>query len=211
MDIEAVRALHDVKEQIRVDGRLRIRIDGHGKSREPSQSLYLFDIELQFRQRQPRGIAPDPEPADKCSISVRLMLVGIEHSFRDLRHDLLEGQCVPYRCTQRQEIDAMTDQGALLDLRLTCKRHPDDNVGFAREPVDQRLEPGKQGREKRGAVVLPHVLDLAVVFGRDMPAQRVTGITADRSARVIRWQIDRRGDILEFGGPVRIVGRHRRR
>jgi hypothetical protein len=86
-----------------------------------------------------------------------------------------EGKLVVDAGAQRERVDAVTDEVAVVDLGLTCERDSDHDVRLPGEPGDESLE-GRKERDVQGAAVARSELSqLALDFdgeGRRSPGLR---------------------------------------
>ena len=97
------------------------------------------------------GVAGEREPADEVAEGGGLVLVSVEHEPRTAFMCVQEGMPVVDRGAQRERVDAVTDEIAVLDLGLPGERDADHDVRLPREPGDEDLE----GREESDVSVEP--------------------------------------------------------
>ncbi len=130
-----------------------------------------FQIELDFGQRQPAGLARQRQFADQRAEGVVLVFVHIEHPFRGGRQELANpGRAVPV-AANRQKVHAVTDENLVFEQRLPRGRHADHHLVLIRQPAHQSLKGCEQRHEQRTALTGTGLLHRLIQFRVDAAAE----------------------------------------
>ncbi|GAM48637.1 hypothetical protein NS07_v2contig00080-0003 [Nocardia seriolae] len=124
--------------------------------------------------------------------------------------ELAEGVRAPDLGAQHQGVDEHADQGVEGLVAASGDGRADGDVGGARQPGQHRGERGVQHHERGGAVGGGDPVDGGAQLGVDLGLERRAPEAGGRRARVVRGQVELRGQIVEFACPERdLAGRHR--
>ena len=104
----------------------------------------LFQIELNFDERQAAGIALNRQLAQQCAVREFLVVVGVEKLPSRGSQMFFDRAVVRKHAQHRQKVHAMPNQARVVKQSLSRGRDADHQLGLAREPVQQNLKTREQ-------------------------------------------------------------------
>src|SRR4029453_6148074 len=132
--------LHEVQVDVEIDEAL-VRIgDFDAQARELGRGSELVHVEDNRNDRSPALVAGEGEPADEVAEGGGEVLVSGEQEPPHGLHVVEEGKLVVDAGAQRERVDAVTDEVAVVDLGLTREGDSDHHVRLPSEPGDESLE-----------------------------------------------------------------------
>ncbi len=162
------------------------RLDaGDGNLAEIERAAELVDVEDDRHERRAARIAGQPEFLHERAEREALMRLRIKECPARRAQVLGERLLRIDAATQRDRVDAVRDEMAVLLQRLARHRHADDEIVDGREARDEHFECGEQRDEQRRTVLRgagPNGLVELLVDREHLPAG---GVGLERGPRAI--------------------------
>src|ERR1700730_3724252 len=162
---QPILRLHDVQEDIEVDEALWIGVSFGLEAVELHVAAHPFEIELHLGQRQTAGIAWNLQLSDQATVGVVLVLVTSQHSLLHLRQEP-RGSSIRGRLpTQRNEVDAVSNQHCVYHERLPGSGNSDDDIVLTAQAAQKNLEVTEACDEQGTFLLRSKLLDGVVGIG----------------------------------------------
>src|ERR1019366_3593172 len=138
IDDEAAIFRDDIEKQIEIHKALGIGAGRNAKALEAEILLDALQVELRFDQGEPVDLAWHVERPDEGPESVGLMIGCVEKKLFRFARRLSEGDTLAKHASQRQEVDAMTDERPFAMQALSGRRDAGDDIVLSAQAGKQQ-------------------------------------------------------------------------